>query len=749
MSNFVRTYKYTWYDFVPIPAISALNPSSAWLPLIFVLGVSMVREGNEDLVGLQMATEQPRGSLEEFDASIEVKGQRSPVEVDNFLPRESILRNCHFVVGCAVFTGHETRVMKGKLNFKPKRSAVDILINKLVLALIVFQVMLSLTCAVCKYLWDISNAEIWYLDPGRERAVVASVYGEGSVNFHGSQGLTPKSRRRSLLMECDTTKFDPRLIDDLVKAEPLHEELCVQMQAGFSIEDQGTLNNEFLLALALCQEVTPEYEEKMLIYTAAVDAYSRLGLRTLAIAMKVITPEFWADWKARATEASCLMDKTEKEARLLELYKEVELDCLILGATGTEDKIQDGVPECIARMRQAKIAVWMITGDKLDTATEIAKSCRLIDSKEMRIDVCDEKKDVETGKKIISFGQEGGRQKYAIIISGVSLDHVFSNPQLTEHFYKYSVKSVSDGANDVPMLKEAHVGVGIFGKEGTQAVQNSDVAIAQFRFLEKLLLYHGRYFFYKNVCFTMAQFYFALAAAWSGQTFFEDWYIASFNVLFTNLPVFAIGLMEYDARPELSETVRRNLPLLYSVGQLNLHFNRSALLRVWVQAYIHSVIIYMVAHFSVGPLVAGAGLVSNFWLSSHTAFGAVIIVVNVKIFTLMRSWTDLMVYSVLVSIFLYFFFFIVYDFIPFNKSYRTSLNAASTGVFWLAIIVSIVLCNLTDLGWQAYIRWFRPEQEDAAIEVQVVAQRDQRLMEKKGLIKKERGEDFGVREDER
>ncbi len=94
--------------------------------------------------------------------------------------------------------------------------------------------------------------------------------------------------------------------------------------------------------------------------------------------------------------------------------------------------------------------------------------------------------------------------------------------------------AIGDGANDVPMIKEAHVGVGVYGKEGSQAVQNADYAIAQFRFLERLLFVHGRwsyvriasliqYFFYKNITFTISQFLFAFYSAFSGRSVYEDW----------------------------------------------------------------------------------------------------------------------------------------------------------------------------------------------------------------------------------
>lgn len=142
--------------------------------------------------------------------------------------------------------------------------------------------------------------------------------------------------------------------------------------------------------------------------------------------------------------------------------------------------------------------------------------------------------------------------------------------------------SIGDGANDVSMIQAAHVGVGISGQEGMQAVMSSDFAIAQFRFLTDLLLVHGRwsylrickvylhlvffvqtcmvcsgsyviwnfsmqvvtYFFYKNLMFTLTQFWFTFRTGFSGQRFYDDWFQSLYNVIFTALPVIILGLFE-------------------------------------------------------------------------------------------------------------------------------------------------------------------------------------------------------------
>lgn len=107
------------------------------------------------------------------------------------------------------------------------------------------------------------------------------------------------------------------------------------------------------------------------------------------------------------------------------------------------------------------------------------------------------------------------------------------------------------------MIQEAHIGVGLYGQEGMRAVQSSDYALPEFQCLWRLVLVHGRwsyirisemilYFFYKNLIFTIPQFYFSFQCAFSGQTIFDDWYITLYNIIFTALPLIVRAILEQD-----------------------------------------------------------------------------------------------------------------------------------------------------------------------------------------------------------
>ncbi|CAJ0958408.1 unnamed protein product [Ranitomeya imitator] len=126
---------------------------------------------------------------------------------------------------------------------------------------------------------------------------------------------------------------------------------------------------------------------------------------------------------------------------------------------------------------------------------------------------------------------------------------------LVKKYKKAVTLSIGDGANDVSMIKTAHIGVGISGQEGMQAVMSSDYSFAQFRYLQRLLLVHGRwsyirmckflsYFFYKNFAYTLVHFWYSFFNGFSGQTVYDTVFIALYNLLYSSLPIIIVGLQD-------------------------------------------------------------------------------------------------------------------------------------------------------------------------------------------------------------
>mmetsp|Transcript_30488 Transcript_30488/g.29879 ORF Transcript_30488/g.29879 Transcript_30488/m.29879 type:complete len:375 (-) Transcript_30488:959-2083(-) len=358
--------------------------------------------------------------------------------------------------------------------------------------------------------------------------------------------------------------------------------------------------------------------------------FSMKGLRTLCFAMRVIDRGFYEEWAAKVEQAKFEMilkaqeDPVSKDQKgyqveslpLEDLYEEMEQQLFLLGTTGLEDRLQENVPQTIDDFRSAGIKVWMLTGDKLETAENIGFSSKLFSSSQMIfrlhthsrarirdllknalaiIELLEQNKEGLSKLKVdilngennqddhwIRYPQEQHEQlksknqlvkqiidqmvqdhqlvpfkfnffeekldtnnHFALIIEGSTLQLILNSKEMTTKFMKILEKcasvivsraspsqkaavvslvrknhrdkitlAIGDGANDVNMIRSAHVGIGIFGKEGHQAANNADYAVAQFRFLRRLLFVHGRWnanrlakflvlFFHKNIVYTV------------------------------------------------------------------------------------------------------------------------------------------------------------------------------------------------------------------------------------------------------
>jgi phospholipid-transporting ATPase len=302
---------------------------------------------------------------------------------------------------------------------------------------------------------------------------------------------------------------------------------------------------------------------------AHLEHFAQEGLRTLCLGTRIIDEEEYNVWARKYHAATTnLEDKQNEIDKVAEL---IERELTLLGATAIEDKLQDGVPETIAQLLEAGIHVWVLTGDKQETAINIGHSCRLL-REGMPIliinsDTLDETRE-EIRQHLDGLRQEGAigqDNAVAIVVDGrtltFALDHSLRSDfldlcsscqsviccrvspiqkaemvELVQENTGAISLAIGDGANDVAMIQKADVGVGISGNEGLQAANSSDFAIAQFRYLSRLLFVHGAwnytriskvilYSFYKNICLYIIELWFALYNYWTGQVLFERWTI--------------------------------------------------------------------------------------------------------------------------------------------------------------------------------------------------------------------------------
>ncbi|KAE8695641.1 putative phospholipid-transporting ATPase 8 [Hibiscus syriacus] len=296
--------------------------------------------------------------------------------------------------------------------------------------------------------------------------------------------------------------------------------------------------------------------------------------------------------------------------------------------------------------------------------------------------------------------------------------------------------AIGDGANDVGMLQEADIGVGISGVEGMQAVMASDFAIAQFRFLERLLLVHGHwcyrrismmicYFFYKNITFGFTLFWFEAYTSFSGQPAYNDWYMSSYNVFFTSLPVIALGVFDQD----VSSRLCLKHPSLYQEGVQNLLFNWVLILGWMFNGLLSSIIIFFLTTNSIiGQAFRKDGQVTDYSILGVTMYTCVVWTVNCQMALSINYFTWIQHLFIWGSIALWYIFLVVYGSIPPTLSttaYKVLVEACAPSIlYWLTTLLVVISALLPLLSYRAFQIRFRPMEHD---KIQIQRRRSESL----------------------
>lgn len=363
-----------------------------------------------------------------------------------------------------------------------------------------------------------------------------------------------------------------------------------------------------------------------------LEDFATEGLRTLLFAQKFMSESEYRSWKKVFDDATTSL---ENRKELLEAAGDmIEQSFELVGATAIEDKLQRGVPDTIDKLRRANIKIWMLTGDKRETAINIAHSARLCKpgSDLYILDVA--KGDIQFQLMALAEDLQAGSIHSVAVIDGYTLSIVEKSPDLLKQFFSTMVcvdsviccraspaqkallvrtvrsslggfreerrrgltLAIGDGANDLAMIQASHVGIGISGKEGLQAARVADYSIAQFRFLQRLLLVHGRWNYVRTAKFILATFwkemFFYLPTAiyqryngYTGTSLYQDTSLTVFNTLFTSLCTICMGIWEQD----LSAETLLAMPELYTYGQRNIGLNAWKYLRWMLLAAIEGV----------------------------------------------------------------------------------------------------------------------------------------------------------------
>ncbi|GJP32690.1 hypothetical protein CLOM_g17291 [Closterium sp. NIES-68] len=512
--------------------------------------------------------------------------------------------------------------------------------------------------------------------------------------------------------------------------------------------------------------------------------YAEAGLRTLAIAWREIGEEEYASWQARWEAAKGEVADAAAQAEQLErLADEMERGLILLGATAIEDKLQVGVPQAIEAMAAAGIRLWVLTGDKLETAVNIGFACRLLrpgmqqhvvfleDNERMEADAAAAGADVAefavraihsqilSAKAAAMAPHTPLAAPHAIVIDGKALSHVLATAALRSDFLQAALACASviccrvspkqkaqvtemvgteggmitlgigDGANDVGMIQKAHIGVGIAGEEGQQAVMAADFAIGQFRFVERLLLVHGawsyrritymiKYFLYKCHNFAFTIFFFNALAMFSGSPVYFDWLLALFQVLFSALPVAAVGAFDQDVKA----VYHIRYPRLYAESQHNRLFTPGAIGVAMGKGMVQAAILFALSFLPLLLSASGTdGRVLDLTAQGSILFTALVLTVNLELAATIQYWTVIHHVCVWGSIVLWFVFLAVVSYLP--PTWVSSFHGMAPMLllrpsYYLIVLVATVGALLPTFAALTITRHLAPTDVEIVQEVQ-------------------------------
>ena len=568
--------------------------------------------------------------------------------------------------------------------------------------------------------------------------------------------------------------------------------------------------------------------EKINFIKNKIDKYSKKGYRTLLIGYKEISKEDYEKWN---NDLKNYKKNIQRKKKLIEKNNnKIENELILLGGTIVEDKLQDGVPDCIKELRMAGIKIWVLTGDKSDTAENIQSNVfpeinkfrkefemfmkeekkkgkidydiddffiefdnsnlelnsdkkfddkflsnlnisknflennnnnsKLLLNKNILNKTSFQKSDKKLNKKIkniqsfskknkldiffeesmFNFKDNLDLSQFSMIIESPILSAIFANKVYTYQFLKIAVLAntviccrvsplqkskvinyvknfspnsitlaIGDGGNDVSMLLESHIGIGIYGEEGNAAVQASDVSIGEFKFLKRLLLFHGRvdnnrigqlilYFFYKNFVFTTTQYFFGFFCFMSGQTIIDDWLITLYNLLFTSLPLVVQALSDFDILEKDSNEAKKLFPFLYRESrEVMPKFNLQNFIFYLSRGLLTGIVaFYIVVYVDYHCAFNNKGDYDNIWYVSIKIYTNILISISITLFLNIRYITIFFPIILFLSFALYIIFLIISHYLIEFKSCATVIDTLRSEKFYFDIFIVVCIQFIVD-----------------------------------------------------
>ena len=485
-----------------------------------------------------------------------------------------------------------------------------------------------------------------------------------------------------------------------------------------------------------------------------VDDFARMGLRTLVMAKRNISNEEFNEWKAQYDRAFIQIEN--REENVANAGALIEKNFELIGAVAIEDELQPDVADTIAFLSKMEINLWVLTGDKKETAVSIGKSTNVIMEGNTLVyfEFPEDKNDVKNEVKT--------KPTPVLIISPAALESIFDTdflPEVAPYVrsvicYRMSPNNkarvvetmkertnkiclaVGDGANDVSMIQAASVGVGIFGREGHQAAQNADFAITRFKHLRRLLAVHGRlsllrisgviiYMIAKNIVLIFPQMWFCIFTLCTPTTVYNELLLSSFNLVWTSLPPVIYGWFEQDVSP--SSMMQK--PRLYIEAKAGRYSSWWRIGLEMLNVTYQSVIIFLFNYYLPSMIITDEYQVGGQYLTQgQWMFTAVVFTVDIQAAIRSHHWNAYAFLGIYLSIFVLFLFSIAYGSFPnfAPEMYMIEQNLLTNFQPYFFIFISVIICLIPEALFR-YLKalWF-PSYSRLIREQELIAEKEER-----------------------
>ncbi|KOB59903.1 hypothetical protein PFHG_05639 [Plasmodium falciparum HB3] len=444
---------------------------------------------------------------------------------------------------------------------------------------------------------------------------------------------------------------------------------------------------------------------KTFIYEES-DHLSNIGLRVLVHGCLNVEEQFFHNFSA-------LYNKNKDvKGQLENILEYVEKNIKVLAITGVEDKLQEGVGKTIEMLYNSGIKVWVLTGDKIETAICICKNAN-IKKKKHNIYIFRHENIKSTSNLIREFNSIlHNIESYVLFFDNIIIQNCIkyipnafvdfaANARavvccrcspiekkeiaiLIKTIKKKKILCIGDGGNDVAMIQSADIGIGVLGKEGKQVVHDSDIIVSKFKNIKKLILYYGNntflqtsslcsFLIHRGFILTYLQFIYSYIFFSIPVSIFQGWLQIGYTTYYTTAPFLSLLL---DIK------IKKNLIYLYPEIYKNKKHKRKLDLKsffiiVWISIFQGTVVM-------LGALKLFNDNYNNL---INISFSSLIVLEIMNIHLEVESWHPLMISANICS-------FIVYIFSMFILRNYFDIMQIMSVMFWYKVILIVIFAWL-------------------------------------------------------